>query len=873
MAKKEKLGLMSRKMMLLRSRTASGGQGEVPEVSRSSYSQGSSAQSNFIPSSPILQDVGNLAPERPELLQLPLADTDRRSASGGSSSSDISGMAAFLAKYEKKDGASDDETFLYQNDDDSGTVTEEEGEYNAAMDSEMDAERRKQQLEEYNSAILSKRAEQILANAKKRLNVMEGNLRGARDLVAPLTAANLKRATSLGSAQYVPTHSRRQASNGYDYDENQQQHVLQTQSSSPAMGRDYYSHARGFSETELPERSQTALGHPYDAYHNTSRNVHAAGLRSARSHDMLGGYGARPLHVESPDSAASGYLEPLQEADETRRSYREIGQRSMNRSINSGLGIYTRPSSRTSDLREQMSSLKGKISNLKERAREESLRRQSESNLRKASPFNNAMANAPEFYYTSSSSGYGSPVHDTNAGAGRTSASNSPASAHFPNTTSDNRAAGTGSRNAFAEQAAAQKQHGTQQARVVDVPTSTRSKSQAGQNKDLTTLPAGTVHRRTTSGTAIIESARNRYSHHQQQPGQAMPGAFIDDYEDEDAYLEVPPPVLTSEHYLSSSNSSSGSSGSRPSPHIDDDNASEDGTSVYEDAKNDQASVVAHEDREDAFDYENFFLHSAMGSYSGDRRGSDSSETSASSVETAKGPTLLGHEEEGYDDEDFDDRTAEFPPPTPETPERLREIEANLHKRSFSDESISTLATYATADEAMSSPTDEMGRTISPPVLSPTFSERNRAYAQPTVQRPLSRPNSRPSTAVHVNRALPSDSSSDRADSGVGLPRRAIPLPSSMTPKARKPTVTSAITPPTSPRVHQDPAALAVTALLDADAPPLGLRNKAVLFSVVESLRKVVKQLQELDETSYDSRELRGRLDEAKYMLDGRGES
>lgn len=63
---------------------------------------------------------------------------------------------------------------------------------------------------------------------------------------------------------------------------------------------------------------------------------------------------------------------------------------------------------------------------------------------------------------------------------------------------------------------------------------------------------------------------------------------------------------------------------------------SESGESLYHDTQQHQMS---HEDREDAFDYEHFFLHSAMGSIRRhDQSGSSESEFSDSSVETTRGP-------------------------------------------------------------------------------------------------------------------------------------------------------------------------------------------------------------------------------------------
>jgi hypothetical protein len=69
-----------------------------------------------------------------------------------------------------------------------------------------------------------------------------------------------------------------------------------------------------------------------------------------------------------------------------------------------------------------------------------------------------------------------------------------------------------------------------------------------------------------------------------------------------------------------------------------DDAASESGESFYHDTVQNQMS---HEDREDAFDYEHFFLHSAMGSMSRRhvrRRDSQGSFGSEDSVETTRGP-------------------------------------------------------------------------------------------------------------------------------------------------------------------------------------------------------------------------------------------
>lgn len=107
-----------------------------------------------------------------------------------------------------------------------------------------------------------------------------------------------------------------------------------------------------------------------------------------------------------------------------------------------------------------------------------------------------------------------------------------------------------------------------------------------------------------------------------------------------------------------------------------DDAVSDSGDSVYHESVQ---HVLSHEDREDAFDYEHFFLHSAMGTISQRlaRRGSDASFTSDDSVETTRGPIV-----------ESEDTDQEKPP--------------SMTRRG-SETSISTMDTFATAEEGLSS--------------------------------------------------------------------------------------------------------------------------------------------------------------------------
>lgn len=119
---------------------------------------------------------------------------------------------------------------------------------------------------------------------------------------------------------------------------------------------------------------------------------------------------------------------------------------------------------------------------------------------------------------------------------------------------------------------------------------------------------------------------------------------------------------------------------------IDDENEDEfvDGEE-YDDANSDVASLyhdtsqvpLSHEDREDAFDYEHFFLHSAMGSMSQQkygRRGSTDSYGSDDSAETTRG----------------------LDPPTGTYKDELKPAVVG-HKRHKSIDTVSTMATFATA--------------------------------------------------------------------------------------------------------------------------------------------------------------------------------
>ncbi|OKL59859.1 hypothetical protein UA08_04479 [Talaromyces atroroseus] len=101
-------------------------------------------------------------------------------------------------------------------------------------------------------------------------------------------------------------------------------------------------------------------------------------------------------------------------------------------------------------------------------------------------------------------------------------------------------------------------------------------------------------------------------------------------------------------------------------PYDDDDDDHDDGSDIFEDfPPGNPPEATPHEEREDAFDYENFYLHSALGTYSRSKMRRRSYDSTGSN----------------------------------ETTRPLQDQRAGRHSRSGSGDSVSTFATFATATE------------------------------------------------------------------------------------------------------------------------------------------------------------------------------
>lgn len=824
--KKEKRGLMSRKLMLLRSRTASDRQDDTGRHDFPVRTD-SLEDTSTIPSSPTIYNSDRLAPQ---------INLEKRSSISGSSlnSDDYGALPAFLSRHRSREDTESEDT-------DTEKPAAIRMGYSCSIAGGSDAQRRAREEEEQNSAMLSQRAEQILANAKKRLNLMEGNLRGARDLVTPLTAANLKRATSLGSSAALQPAAnygnKRFLMDGYTNTRPGASRPLHLQISTPSLRRDYQqSHTRTNSENTLPERPHTALARgdmfgrkgriPVRPSTSSWTDLRGSpGYESATSpampHEsdaMSGRAGQSPRMMRTPDTD----LEPLPEesASQVAPSIRDIERDSaqFEPDYTYGLGI-TRSPSTTDGLKGQMSNLKNRISTLRERAKEDSMRRQSFNNLRDVSPLNNAEYQPPEIWY-------GSPPDA--AGGAEASADNTPTRKIPAPQSWGSLPLKTGSRNAFAELAAKQ------------------------ESGNLTLR-----ERRFQTHSPYIADENGTQEAHMVRGSRDMPGSF--DTNDNEVVSNFGAEADDYQH--SASDAPTLDTPDNPSEYFPD----IDSESVYEDAEPDLPSaIVPHEQREDAFDYENFFLHSAMARYqqSSSPPGSDCDTESISSVSTAKGPTATTREIYPSQQDDM------LPPATPETPETLREIERRIaHSRSQSTDSISTSASFATAAEqhGRASPSP-FGAAVSKP--NSRRSSRAGHFSRPSSTDPSNLPRPSPNTSTSASRSTsstrrpPSDPPSTRRRSTL---RRSQGGPIAVS----SPLLSSSAAALTSSPV-QDPTAVAVNALLDPQARCLGLKDKALVFGVVESLRRVCGKLQEgEDEDAYDLREWRRRLDSCRKALDG----
>jgi hypothetical protein len=245
--------------------------------------------------------------------------------------------------------------------------------------------------------------------------------------------------------------------------------------------------------------------------------------------------------------------------------------------------------------------------------------------------------------------------------------------------------------------------------------------------------------------------------------------------------------------------------------------------SIYEDAVYEMPTTARHEDRVDAFDYEHFFLHSAMGTYS--LEGRRASVGSDSSTATTRPVTAM----QVQDDDDMS----------------TVEKRVSYHARNPSSDSVSTVASFATAAENQSDDEEENEQ-------MDQFSEQILAQHQPTTSHPLastSRASLRADSAINMRRGLTSSPSQAAIARGSASPAN---LASGL-------------------QVSKIFSILIDASSPSSEEPRLALseEEKQLIYSLASSFQQVCSNLQHTDGDQYERKAWRRRLDEARRVLDG----
>ncbi|KAK7931740.1 hypothetical protein PG985_002452 [Apiospora marii] len=427
------------------------------------------------------------------------------------------------------------------------------------------------------STVLSRRAEQILANAKRRLTTMEGNLNRARTSMS-----------SYGSDSTPSPGFQRPATAVHSNNES-------------GATKNPRGHSRISSENNVPTEVRTA---PVFSPRASSAMGTAGGyrrpLKGSRSAEYMPAEDpfleedeeelpqASPLYGNASFAKSKAslrdpkiILEPLDEDEipqEPENVRASIESSKLESFLSPTFGSFNEKGLRRSastaqmrELKDHMTDLKGRLSALRDQAREDNMKRRSLSSLRTPSPFTHARV---EQWYTAANS------LEEEADA----LSENAASLDGKTTPAET--------DSIKPRVVSQLTDEDSIYTNLEDPSSPRTK-----------LTPAEIHVQSPSKTGLELDDDDDLK-------------TEDGYEDEagDGFVDV----------------------------VDLD--SESGESSYHDSVQNQMS---HEDREDAFDYEHFFLHSAMGSMTQRRmlqqgnRDSFSSECSETSVETARGPLVV----------------------------------------------------------------------------------------------------------------------------------------------------------------------------------------------------------------------------------------
>ena len=469
---------------------------------------------------------------------------------------------------------------------------------------------------------------------------MEGNLNRARSTLGSRPSSSM---SSFADHEPISSYSlqkERRAYGGFS--------PLKHRQASASLKEDHQGHSRVFSETSVPSSLQTTAprervggdANSFDRNTEPSRNWFWNGISRSGSLADRHKNGLQSLNEDGPapnsfERQAIHEEEEEENDNEDGRTPREdqFVQESAASNFDTqhpptqGL-TRARSTNQMRDLREQMLDLKGKISTLKQRAHEDNLRRRSLQSLRTPSPLNNA-------------------EHQDYS--------------KVPLAEEQNRGAGIG---------LLPVSHPGAQA----PPMVTGEKVDRPATAPEPTLPLEEGSRKASldddSGIDLHETIDHIHATNTELRSPAQPADQVENLSSDESIVEPQYQVLETEADDESKS---------PIKHGSDDLEITEEPSDVQDSLHDhqgyhEAVGERHEDRADAFDYEHFFLHSAMGHYG--RKNRSSTHSSNYSTETERPPTMI-----------LGDSTIES------------EESTSRHERNNSLSSTSSAATFATATE------------------------------------------------------------------------------------------------------------------------------------------------------------------------------
>ncbi|KAJ5620553.1 hypothetical protein N7510_004537 [Penicillium lagena] len=499
------------------------------------------------------------------------------------------------------------------------------------------------------SAILSSEAERILENAKKRLTLMEGNLNRARSSVSVRMTPSPSPSSPGGSAS-LGTHSPGGLYRSISRTDRKGS-SLRRQSQVPGQDTSNNRHSRVHSETNFPSesslapdskrlsRSVSAMGASSSTLHNDERTFQYDPKRAYLTHRAS--ISSKPHSTGKRSTQSPQSLDSHEEEDGQSESPNGLGISADSESspadfspVYSAHGPPSRAQSQLQvrDLQYHMKGLHIKISSLKVKAQEDNLRRRSLQSLRTPSPLS-----AADHWYANALE-----LHD-----GRNSRGSS---------------ARRGASSEYARELIPE--HETARGRNYHIDSEREERRPVEQATLSLAKQTGADFQSPSAGD--YEEARAR-SVAESMYEDAEEGEFDDGDIDRAALDEILREPLDED--LESP---------LETPSLD----------AFPDVPHHFTDETPHEEREDAFDYEHFILHSALGNYTRQLR-PVSTVSSAGSGETTR-PTQSVHSAQSL-----------HPAHT------MHSMQSMQQPRASSAMSDSTVATFATATEGENFTDDE----------------------------------------------------------------------------------------------------------------------------------------------------------------------